>query len=123
MRAGPQRDVDYGSAVLTRVAPSALIAIVARPRQGRGILTVRGNCPLQSLDFVLARPEEIVRSGSNSEVRVRNWAVRFTLKNRRRQPGLSGPKSANNGSEAQPTSALVPWPDTRVPLERARHSQ
>ena len=25
----------------------------------------------------------------------RNWAVRFTLKNRRRQPGLSGPKSAN----------------------------
>jgi hypothetical protein len=28
-----------------------------------------------------------------------NWAVRFTLKNRRRQPGLSGPKSANNGSD------------------------
>jgi hypothetical protein len=36
-----------------------------------------------------------VRSGSNSDVRARNWAVRFTLKNRRRQPGLSGPKSAN----------------------------
>ncbi len=32
--------------------------------------------------------------GSNSEVRARNSAVRFTLKNRRRQPGLSGPKSA-----------------------------
>jgi hypothetical protein len=31
---------------------------------------------------------------SNSEVRARNWAVGFTL-NRRRQPGLSGPKSAN----------------------------
>ena len=36
-----------------------------------------------------------VRIGPNSEVRARNWAVRFTLKNRRRQPGLSGPKSAN----------------------------
>jgi hypothetical protein len=33
------------------------------------------------------------RFGSNSEVRARNWAVRFTLKNRRRQPGLSGPKT------------------------------
>jgi hypothetical protein len=28
---------------------------------------------------------------------VRNWEVRFTLKNRRRQPRLSGPKSANTG--------------------------
>ena len=26
---------------------------------------------------------------------MRNWAVRFTLKNSRRQSGLSGPKSAN----------------------------
>jgi len=26
---------------------------------------------------------------------VRNRAVRFTFKNRRRQPGLSGPKSAD----------------------------
>ena len=34
------------------------------------------------------------RFESNSEVRARNWAVRFTLKNRRRQPGLSGLKSA-----------------------------
>src|ERR1700726_3604901 len=33
--------------------------------------------------------------GSNSEVRARNWAVRLTLKNRHRQPGLSGPKSAD----------------------------
>jgi hypothetical protein len=33
--------------------------------------------------------------GLNSEVRARNWTVRFTLKNRRRQPGLSGPKSAD----------------------------
>jgi hypothetical protein len=32
--------------------------------------------------------------GSNSEVWARNWAVRFTFKNRRRQPGLSGSKSA-----------------------------
>ena len=37
--------------------------------------------------------------GSNSEVQARNWGVRFTLKNRHRQPGLSGPKSAINGSE------------------------
>ena len=35
-------------------------------------------------------------NGSNSEVRARHWAVRFTLKNRRRQPGLSGPKSAKS---------------------------
>ena len=35
------------------------------------------------------------RYRSNSEVRARNWEVRFTLKNRHRQPGLSGPKSAN----------------------------
>ena len=35
------------------------------------------------------------RYGSNSEVRARNWAVSFTLKYRRRQPGLSGPKRAN----------------------------
>jgi hypothetical protein len=67
MRAGPQRDVDYGSAVLTRVALSALIAIAARPRWGPGILAVRGNCPLQSLYFVLS-PEEIVHSGSKVEV-------------------------------------------------------
>ena len=37
--------------------------------------------------------------GSNSEVRARNWEVRFTLTNRRRQPGLSRPKSARGGSE------------------------
>ena len=30
--------------------------------------------------------------GPSSEVRARNWPVRFTLKNGRRQPGLSGPK-------------------------------
>jgi hypothetical protein len=30
---------------------------------------------------------------------VRNWAVRFTLKNRHRRPGLSGPKSAITGSD------------------------
>jgi hypothetical protein len=35
-------------------------------------------------------------NGSNSEVRARHWAVRFTLKNRRRQSGLSGPKSARS---------------------------
>jgi len=40
------------------------------------------------------------RCGSNSEVRARNWVVRFTLKNRRRQPGLSGPRSAITGSAA-----------------------
>jgi hypothetical protein len=28
---------------------------------------------------------------------VRNWEVRLTLKNRRRHPGLSGPKSARPG--------------------------
>jgi len=33
------------------------------------------------------------------EVRAPNWAVRFTLKNRRRRPGLSGRKSAINRSE------------------------
>ena len=36
--------------------------------------------------------------GQIREVRARNWAVRFTLKNRHRQPGLSGPKSAITGS-------------------------
>jgi hypothetical protein len=41
-----------------------------------------------------ARPDHTC--GSNSEVRARNWAVRFTLKNRHRQPGLSGPKSADS---------------------------
>jgi hypothetical protein len=42
--------------------------------------------------------DAVVKSvlGSNSEVRARNWAARFILKNRRRQPGLSGPKSAKN---------------------------
>ncbi len=44
-----------------------------------------------------AKPPPHVRSGSNSEVRARSLAVRFTLKNRHRQPGLSGPKSANSG--------------------------
>jgi hypothetical protein len=33
--------------------------------------------------------------GSNSEVQARNREVRFSLKNRHRQAGLSGPKSAN----------------------------
>jgi hypothetical protein len=42
---------------------------------------------------------------------VRNWAVRFTLKNRRRQPGLSGPKSAKAGL----TFAI------RVPLQSVRN--
>jgi hypothetical protein len=37
----------------------------------------------------------IPRTIINSEVRARNSAVRFTLKNRHHQPGLSGPKSAN----------------------------
>lgn len=32
------------------------------------------------------------RYRSNSEVGARNWEVRFTLKNRHRQPVLSGPK-------------------------------
>ena len=35
--------------------------------------------------------------GSNSEVRARKWADRFTVKNRHHQPGLSAPKSAMNG--------------------------
>jgi hypothetical protein len=37
----------------------------------------------------------IPRTIINSEVRARNSAVRFTLKNRHHQPGLSGPESAN----------------------------
>jgi hypothetical protein len=40
-------------------------------------------------------PVEEPSTASNSEVRARNWTVRLTLKNRRRQPGLSGPKSAD----------------------------
>jgi hypothetical protein len=42
----------------------------------------------------LAHPDG--RAGDVAIV-ARNWSVRFTLKNRRRQPGLSGPKSANGG--------------------------
>ena len=35
------------------------------------------------------------RYGSFSDLGARSCEVRFTLKNRRREPGLSGPKSAN----------------------------
>jgi hypothetical protein len=51
MRAGPQRDVDYGSAVLTRVGARHLDG----PRK----------LPLQSLYFDRA-PEQIVRSSALS---------------------------------------------------------
>ena len=37
----------------------------------------------------------------------RNWEVRFALKNRRRQPGLSGPKSATNEVPAVYLSRFV----------------
>ena len=46
---------------------------------------------LESLD---RRPGIREQPGSNSEVRACNLAVRFTLKNGRRQWGLTGPKSA-----------------------------
>jgi len=49
---------------------------------------------LESLD---RRPGIREQPGSNSEVRARNWAGPFTLKNRHRQPGLSCPKSTNDG--------------------------
>jgi hypothetical protein len=68
MRAGPQRDVDYGSAVLTRVAPSALIAIAARLERGAASWQSEEAARSKDLFFVLA-PEEIVRSGSKAEVR------------------------------------------------------
>jgi len=44
----------------------------------------------------------------------RNWAVRFTLKNRHRQPGLSGPKSATSGhiARAHLTGGLWKFPAT-----------
>ena len=71
----------------------------------------------------IARADEVIEKsgslhvsyGSNSEVRAFNSAVRFTLKNRRRQPGLSGPKSANNGSalcsiiSSQRASIFLRW--------------
>ena len=49
-------------------------------------------------------------NGSNSEVRARNWAVRFTLKNRRRQPGLSGPKSVKSRCGAVALGRTYPLP-------------
>jgi hypothetical protein len=51
-----------------------------------------------ALRNLLATHGRTIHLGSNSEVRARNWAVRFTLKNRHHQPGLSGPKSAISGS-------------------------
>jgi hypothetical protein len=57
--------------------------------------------------------------GSNSEVRARNWAVRFTLKNRHRQPGLSGPKSANDRDRGEPRGSSPPTPPyVRVRIRR-----
>jgi hypothetical protein len=46
-------------------------------------------------------PEANFRLSSNSEVQARNGEVRFSLKNRHRQAGLSGPKSANKRHKAQ----------------------
>jgi hypothetical protein len=43
------------------------------------------------------RPFVRVARRSNSEVRVRSWEVRFTLKNGSGRPGPSGPKSAMCG--------------------------
>jgi len=40
------------------------------------------------------------RFGSLSDLGARSGEVRITLKNRRRLPGLSGPKSASSGSDA-----------------------
>jgi len=42
------------------------------------------------------RARVFTQPGSNSEVRARKWADRFTVKNRHHQPGLSAPKSANS---------------------------
>jgi hypothetical protein len=49
-----------------------------------------------------ARPDHTF--GSDSEAGAYNSAVRFTLKNRRHQPDLSGPKSANSGLMHQTTA-------------------
>ena len=58
----------------------------------------------------IARADEVIEKsgslhvsyGSNSEVRAFNSAVRFTLKNRRRQPGLSGPRMGWTGRAPAP---------------------
>jgi hypothetical protein len=55
--------------------------------------------------------------GSNSEVQARNWGVRFTLKNRHRQPSRSGPKSAISGLMHRTKRVLVRSPRRR---KRAR---
>ena len=59
-----------------------------------------------------------VSFGSNSEVRARNWTVRFTLKNRRRQPGLSGPKSATNGLMHRNKFEEIHWRKSDLQCDR-----
>ena len=38
---------------------------------------------------------------ASGEVRARNWEVRLSLKNRPRQPGLSGPTSADSVAKVE----------------------
>jgi hypothetical protein len=72
--------------------PNGLNGVVARPKRFELLTPDSRLVPVSEIRSILISD---FCSGSNSEVRARNSAVRFTLKIRHHQPGLSGPKSAN----------------------------
>jgi hypothetical protein len=83
----------WGLAAALRRGDVSPIGLAAWTGRGPLLTPNRLDSEMQEVVTLADHPSMSAR-GSNSEVWVRNWEVRFALNNGHRQPDLSGPKRA-----------------------------